>query len=389
MGGLTDLGMNLLSRYISEETMTSMLSSTGLSLKVSYSSRNITYAKKDVASDLLSLMGETSSSLAGGALSTLLGDSSIFSIDFNSNKAIKASLNLSSLSSSSTYSLPMASSSLNIDFAPYKTMLATLLNNGSVSTSQAEIIFNYFMFGYSSLSDSDKSVVSTCLASQDLSSIGISDVTSYEGLDYGEEIDAETKMNQLKTAIPSYIAGEATSLGSLSETDFSSLIESMSLIGTSYLAIRKDGTSYKVNAITLNESYVNITDDHFVLTLGLSFNGYNTILVADFKDKKTSSADYKVELSLAGLSFGEKAITLGESNSLETALYSALKSSMSGTDYISFDDTSNEMIIDFTSLATSSGLETALNLAGLNIDLELKGTDMASSGSLLFGVTKK
>ena len=389
LGGLTDLGMNLLSKYISEESMTSMLTSTGLSLKVSYASRNITYAKADLAKDVISLMGETSSTLTGGVLSTLLNDTSLFSINFNSDKAIKASLDLKSLASSSTYSMPMASSSLNIDFAPYKSMLATLLSNGSVSTSQAEIIFNYFMFGYSSLSDSDKSVVSSCLTGQDLSSIGISNLTSYEGLNYGAEIDTDAKMNQFKLAIPGYIARTATSLGSLTEADFSSLIESMPLIGTSYLAIRKDGTAYKVNAITLNESYVNITDDHLILTLGLSFNGYNTVLVADFKDKKTSSADYKVELSLAGLSFGEKTITLGEGNAIETSLYSSLKSGMSGIDYISFDDSSKEMIIDFTSLATSSSLVSALNLANLNIDLVLKGDDIGSNGSLLFGVSKK
>lgn len=391
LGGLTDLGMTLLSNYLSEDAMASMLSATGLSIKVSYASRNITYAKADLPEDLIAMSGLDSSSLGGGAITYLL-NSSLLSLNFNSDKAIKASIDLSSLASNAAYSLPLASSSVNLDYSKYATALASLLNSGSVSLSSAQTVFDYFMFGYSSLSETNKSVVTRSLSGKDLTSIGITDLTAYEGLGYGEELDADSKMDEFKANVPTaalaIAGGGSTSLGSIKESDFSSLFENADIIGTSFLAIYQEGDVYHVNLVGIDDCYTNIIDDHLILTVGLSFNGYKTILVADLKDGKSSATDFKMELSFASLSFGNMAISLTDGNSIESGLYSALKSGLGGISWVSFDDANKEIIVDFTSLASSSGLTSLLSVAGLTPSLALKGADISAAGTLDFGVSK-
>lgn len=387
LGGLSDIAINTISKYVSEDDLTNSLSGSGLSLKVSYSSRSITYNKEDMAKDILKFMGEDTSSLYGGAIYTLL-DSSLLGVNFNSNKNILASLNLSTLASNTSYSMPEASKTLGLDYSSYTTSLASLLNDGSVSTTNASTVYDYFMFGYDYLSSDDKTTITSSLTGKDLSSIGITDLTSYRGLNKGADLDLTSKMDEFKAAVPQAVLGNISSLGSITETDFTSLCESLNLIGTSYLAIRKVDSAYKVNVVAPDDFYVNITKDHLIVTLGLSFNGFKTVVVADFTAKTSETNSWALDLSFSKLAFGEMDIALGSGSSLENCFYSALKSNLSGLSWMSFSDTSETITMDFSSLASSSNLETVMNVAGLTPNISLVGDNMASTGAISFGFNK-
>lgn len=386
LGGLTGIGMNVLSSLVSESSLTSALSSSGLSLKVSYAERSITYAKEDLAKDMLKFMGQSTDSLEGGAVYTLL-DSSLLTLDFNHSKAISASLDLSSLAKNEAYSLPQSDATLGLDYSSYTSMLSSLLNDKTIALGDATAVYDYFMFGYDSLTEANKTLVSS-LSGKDLSSIGITDLSSYQGLSKGSDLDLSAKMEELKAQVPSAIIGGTSSLGSITEKDLTSLCESMDLLGTNYLLIGGKEGAYKVNAIAVDDFYVNIKSDHLIITIGLSFNGYKTILIADLVDAKSSANDYKIELSFSSLKFGGMDIPLGEGNSLETGVYDSLKSNLSGISYISFSSSKEEMVMDFSSLATSSNLSSMLDAGGLTPKVELVGSDMASSGSIDFGIVK-
>lgn len=365
LGGMKNIATSLLSNFISEGTLQQMFADVGLHMEVSLKESYIIYKHSQLLTDVQAIAG---SSEEIGIFYDVMKDfmnKGLVNFSFFEDKAFKATAPLDKVATNAKYCTD--DKKLNIPLDKYRNDLVKLLNSNIVDTAHSVDVFNYFLRGYNHVSDSIK----TYLTGKDFSSIGINDISVYEGY----PLYSDSSINKILEDQINLTDIATGKIGKITEDDINANIKSTEVIGYTYLLQRKDGDNYKVNYLSVDNFYVNIVDSSLYMVVGLNVNGFETNVIFTANQKDT--ANYALNFEMGKSYYGD--IECG--NNLETLFFDVIDEATNNEDWISVDKTNKTMKIDFSSVINANPYKTQIDTYG-NVNIACVGTDLSSQGYL-------
>lgn len=350
--------------YISDSKLNESFANAGLSMKSDLAHKRITYKKDSMFNDLKKLMGESSDN---DMFSTILDDllkGGFVNLDFNDEKALAMNIGLTSLHTNINYC--NSANELNLNVGQYRDKLVTLMNRGVVNEQDMSKAFSYLVYGY----DNSSADVQSYIAGKNLSSIGISNYTTYKGADLHYEKNVKDSLTEQITPA-NIMLGKVCQL---TESEINDVIKTTNLIGFSYLLDRQldDGT-YKVNYITIDNFYSNIVNGKLYLVIGIDINGYETSICVVAEE--TSSHDYTLFMNITDVYYG----TNVASDDLKVLFYDMIDEAVDNEDWFVFDKANGEIQFTFEQVIDDSGYRAAVDAAG-TASAALIGSSLADDG---------
>lgn len=360
IGGLFDLALKLFGNFLNDEVISNLLSQTGLSINCDIKNKRLYYGEDDVLNDVLKIIGDGEENGLYGEILTDAFFRRFISFEF-SDGSLDTVVDLTKLEHSNNYTTP--EKELNINIANYKSKITTLLNNKTLSRENIKQAFDFLLRGYDETSEEGKNWAN----SKDLSSIGITDCTSY----LGESFKAG---NNFESIITSQISLESLASGhiaTISENDLNSLIRTFNIIGYSFFLTREvSPNEYKVNNITISDLYCNIVDDHIYFVLKIDVNGHETTFA--ILSKTTANEAGKIAFNIEEVYFGEDKAT----PTLAKYFIALLANSTMNTSWIKFDTNANSINIDYGEAISASPFSSYIvgaistSITGASLDAE-------------------
>jgi hypothetical protein len=370
VGGMGGIMTSILSKYINDDSIESMLSGAGLHIDADLEHGKLTYKHIQLLDDLQAIIGDSESM---GIYYDVMADfmkSGLVDFSFYNNKTFAGAVDLTPTNTNATYCT--SEKMLDIPLDDYRNKTATLVNSNIIDAEHTADVYSYLLRGYL---ESD-TTIQQYVNGKDFSSVGISDVTTYTGypLSHVDDIDAKLK-NQMT---PAGIA--SGKIGKIYEDDINDVIKSTHVIGYTYLLQRLVDNAYKINYLSVDNFYINIVDDHMYLVIGLNANGYETsvILVADEQQTSNYALNFKVDNSFYG--------TLTCGDELENLFFDLIATATDNEDWIVVNPTAKTMQISFASAINSSSYKTAIDTYG-DVVINCLGGDLAADGYLDVTIT--
>ena len=147
--------------------------------------------------------------------------------------------------------------------------MVSLLNNGVITTDNLTKVSNYLFNGYEVGNAPD------C----DLSSIGITNKTTYKGFDIEKKSMDDIFKNDI-SSFPGYnITDPSFEIAQINELTVNDYLKSQKMLGMKYFLYREvEEGQYKLNYIALDNAYINLLADKAILSAGLNINGLETFV---------------------------------------------------------------------------------------------------------------
>ncbi len=373
------LAKNLISKYISDEMIKDIFANFGFTITPDLANSRLIYKEKDIISDISNIVG-----LGGNNENASTSDNLFFAIinEFINRNAFEFNLEKEGYMGG-TIDISSAETNLNFvsdeklldnDLNSYKNNALSVLNNGIIPLEKADYLFSYLVNGYTRSS----SEINNYISDKDLSSIGISDYSTYEGMTLPEKVDIleeakKDSQNRATTFLSDGIICE------ISEDKFDASLANQSLLGHNFVLSRKESDNeYKLNYIVVDNFYSNIVDNHFYFIVRFNMNGFPNTVVIDAKASEEEVGDFKIKFTVDDIYYGEKLAN----EELKAVLYDLLTTSIGGEDWaaVSFNE-SKEMIIDLSS-SIDSNIKTALAMQGKSGKIHIKGENISENGYL-------
>lgn len=369
-GGMGDIAFSIGGKYLNDTMIEESFASNGLSVESDLANKKITYKKSSFAGDIKKIIDLSSDDAA--IYSSLLGDAldqGLVDFDPKTNNELSLRINLESLHENSLYG--DSSKNLNLELEACRSNLETLIDNDIVAVESGNLknAFEYLVKGYDRSSKANRDYVKNL----DLSSISISDYTAYQGapeLTYSKTMDASI-LDQIT------LAGLASGkIGQIKETTINDIIKTTDLVGYSFL-FEHEATASKsqANYITIDNFYSNVTSTGLSLVVGVNFSGYETtVALATDAGVNENGA---LKLTVDKVYFGNKET----SATLKSDIYALISTSISSvSSWMSFDEATGVITLDFASIIGTSPLLSSLDKSKLSITLQ--GANLASEGYL-------
>jgi len=357
----------VLSQFLSDEQIQSALSNFPLSISVNLKEKMISYKLADLMDDISALMGSSS------ALTPYLEELynyNLFDIGF-SEEGIKAVINLESLMTNADYQTNDKNfSTFTIEDIATKTR--TLYTTNIVDKDHLDTTFKYLIYGYDALTTEQQSYISPL----DLSAIEIADATTYQG--YAEAKNSGDFIGNIQ----SQVSMENLLLGKLcniSENDITSFLKGSGLVGNGFFLTHEKGDTKKMAYITFDNMYANVVNGKVTITIGMSFNGCETIITLTTAVKEFT--DYKLKLHIDGLFFGSNQ---GSENFMNQIL-NMMGSAFSSGGLMSLDQTNKDLIFDLGS-AIDTTIKSYITMMNKNIEVAADNAAINEEGFLRFTV---
>jgi hypothetical protein len=387
IGGMDSLALSLGGDYLNDQTLTDLFANAGLHMTVALKDKTITYEKAKMIADLKSKAG-LNNSMYSAILNDFLADG-LISANFHDGKALSLNINLEEVHNNSTYCPTLKEAPLKM--SDYRTKLKSLLDAKAIDVNADDeaYVFDYLVRGYEHASSQAKTYIDS--ATRDFSSVGISDIKTYEGgIDYNAKSIPDLVQVDLEASSKTLFASPTVS--SISENEISSYLQTTSIYGYSYILSRvNDGASdYKVNAIAVDNFYSEIVNDHLYLLIGVNMNGYETTVIFDTLIQ-TSASQYQITLATDKVYYGSKEA----SGELKAVFYDLINQSFANSNWITFNnDTTSaaygHITIDFENAIKTSNyyaaLESYLTLNNKKLAITLEGQDLAAEGNLVLSI---
>ena len=383
VSGLANLASSIASNVISDEDLEAVLASSGLTMDVDLKNKEIRYTKanllKDIAesetnsdSSASARSSDDSSDFATAFFATAL-ENNLLSFDLSNEAKAEASFDLSKLkenkdyTDSSRYTL-ISTSSLNND-------LKVLLDKGIIPNDDTHpsYVMDYLLLGYTGIEEEERVYIDTL----DLSSIGISNNKTYPGTyPYPEREISSILANQ-------FLVPKVGEVARLTEEDFGYAILQSGVFGVNYLFINEDRENdYCVNSLVIDNCYCDITSEDLSLVIGMNINGCETNLIMDTKPVNDPiMQSMKIALKVDNLYFG----TLTVEQELKDYLYSVISSSLTGSDWLTFDAKTETFTFDLAPSYNKSVLSSLISTDHLSASFV--GDSRAEDGYISFSIT--
>lgn len=388
ISGMDSLALSLAGSSLNDESLTTLFKNAGLNMKVSLADKTITYTKKAMIEDLEKQIGGSTNAVYSAILNDFIKDD-LLGFDFYQGKALTADVALEELHTNPTYCPNDKTAPINM--SDYRGQLKTLLDKGAIETDETSqsYVFEYLVRGYTHTSDVSKTYLTG--KTRDFSSIGISDISTYEGpINYGASTIPSLVQKDLQDS--ANVGFTSPILSSISEDEITSYLETTSIYGYSYILsrLKDDGSTYKVNAIAVDDFYAQIVQDHLYLIVGVNINGYETSIIFDTL-LQPSTTEYEITLKTDKVYYGNKEA----SGELKAAFYDLINESFASSGWMSFDNNSSsstygQIVLDFSDPIKTSTYYPALQLAmtaqNKTVSISLTGTDVSSSGALVLSL---
>lgn len=369
IGGMAGLAASLAGNYLNDQSLTDMFAGTGLNMKVTLAEGKITYARADYIADFKKFLGETP------LVSAFVDE--VFSsemVTLNTDAKIGLDIDLSTLHTHADYCSPERD--LGIDLRAVDTKVATLLANGIIDRDANHLkqVLNFLVRGYDLASSEAKAYIQ----GKSFESIGITDVTAYQGFNLGEGTDLTTAFSSRITASDVMLG----KLGYIDENDIADAFKSNVAIGQGNILTAQNGTEYKAASICIDNFYANIMNGHVYLVVGYSMDGYETSVVFDTSIQMAENKVMKLEVE--NLYYGTHAASL----EMKNAFYDVIADSLKGADTVAFDKSSGTFTFDFDAAfneadpAAKAVIDAAYG-AGKNLKASVEGTTLAENGKIV------
>ena len=352
------------------KTLQNAFQNAGLSIKVDMKQRTFTYVKADLVKDAMKMIGEQK--LVGDLIDVFF-EKGLTKLNPNGGTAMTFETNLVPLHTNANY--VVEADSLNLDLAPYKTKTLDLIKKGIVPVTSKDLgaIQQYLIRGYEGSSETERNAVKNL----NLTSIGISDYTTYKGADLESgKVDIEQSMKEQAIAnIPTFATNHI--IGSISESDINSMLHASSLIGTSTIFTKGSGETADLVYVTFNDVTAQLVNDHVYLSLAASLNGYDIrfIIVTTLDASAEQLAQYKVALRFDSFYFGEYKAP----QNIENTILDYMGKGFASTGEIAF--LNNSLILDFSG-SIDTITDAAIKLVG-NPKAEVIGNGLGDANAKL------
>ena len=342
------------------------LASAGLHMTVSWADQSITYTKANLLQDASKLLGQQE--LVTSALTQFFATNAV-TLNKNAGTNMEFDTDLAKFHTKEGY--VDENNDLNLKLDDYAANLRSLIDKGIVSFDDANLgdVYNYLIRGYDDVGESVRNKV----ASLDLSSIGIADVTAYKGADLQPASSLESKVKEQINLID--IANKQ--IAKISEADINEMLGASNFVGTGAVFARKaTGANSEMVHLTFDNFNANILDGKMYFTIGMSVNGYEVRVI--LTTTMTSFENYRMTLKFDGAYFGETALSKEFTDMIKNKLGTAF-SSGSCAFYNAAEDA---IILDFRDAVNGSGHRAAIELVGTP-EAKLEGASLGDENACL------
>ena len=375
---LYGLSKDYLSKYINNDVIKQVFSSFGFNITPDLANSRVLYSEKNLLSDMNNLIGRKDDESGSDKLFYSIIDEYIDrdSFNFNLNKEhyIGGTIDISAAKTNLTY---CSDEKLNeYDFDIYRSKAKDIMESGIMPNPDlANSLFSYLVNGHDRSSDS----VNNFVKDLDLSSIGISDKETYQGIPLPPKVDIISEARDDANSRISTIPLDGI-ICRLDETKFDGSLATQSLFGHTYtLSRRLEDNSVKLNYIVVDNFYSNIIDNHFVFVVQFNINGYPNTVVVDAIADNEDVGEYKMSFSVNDIYYGNELAR----NHLKEELYTLITDSVKNEDwvFVSFNDEKKQMIIDL-STAIDPAVKSLVASDGKTGKIRVKGESKDSNGYL-------
>ena len=276
---------------INETSIERMFKKLGLnaSCSIDRNGIDIKVPSSDILAKLTNAINQESSTMFNVLYDTL-NDNKKISFEFSKeNIGLKASL------SEAINTNPSDSIESNLSSA--KTKMQTLINSKICTHSNSSIVFNYLVNGYDMLEDEEKAVVDKL----DFSSVGINDVTSYNGVLTRSNDKVNFSLDFVKAA--EYLAARQFVLH-INEETINHEIEKNKCVGLSSAVLNMANNSFSY--IVIEDINTRIHEDSLEIVILLDINSKESEMVIKL-DKVSGSG--KLTTSINNIKMGNLAIS--------------------------------------------------------------------------------
>ena len=374
ISGLKWMATKILGNFLTDSQLNSMFSSAGIQMKADLSNDRFVYNRNDCKADLLKMVQKqmTDDSLLSSVVSSFM-DMNLLSVDFTSK--VQAIIDLEPLNTNDSFCHEenmLPSSSLNLE--KHKEDVKKLLENGKIdlTSSHSQIVFNYLVRGYGSLSEEEKSYID----SVDLDLIGIPSAMKKTYAGYQPSAESVRQIVASGVTDGSLVSSDGLLI---KEDSLNLYLQSQGLLGYSYLIDGKKDDSYIVNYVTVDNIYFDCMNKDSVETMnmvvGLNINGYETSVILE--NRKEASLDYGITLKNENMYFGTKEIP----SDLKSELYTLIKDNLPSNEFLTFDG-KGTFTIDFRGyLSDYLSIISSTTGKTLKLDTSIEGTALTDESA--------
>lgn len=368
ISGILKMIPSMLTKYIpflSDNSMIEgLLASSGLPLHSDISNKRIYFLKDEISQMLLEQYGNEG--LLSGIFQELFSDDLFEGFQMKKD-GLHALIDITSLGEYTDFT--DQSKVFDVDWDSYKEKNISLIREGIISENQALDMYSFLLKGY----DRSNADIKEMVNSLDLSSIGIVDTSNYLGV--FTNTNEENKIPLSNKDFKDLAADNLNDIGTISSTkeilhidedDINSVFRACDIIGNSFMIDRyqKNDDIYSIiknNTLTITNVYSNLVSTGLKIVIGVSINGFETVLCLDAKYSSFNSDDYSIRFDLKdNIYFGSRKAD----ESFSQTIFELLESALNGIDTFSFDSNNVEMIISFENVINDSLIRPAIELIG-------------------------
>ena len=258
----------------------------------------------------------------------------------------------SSFTANETY-INLSRSKMDINLGNYKRGAVYVLQQDKNNKYIASDIYKYLLKGYDSLSDKEKNNIDNL----DFTSFHISDNKAYQGIQIPYEntdtVEYIVQSGCDSIDISEVIPGDTYNLASINENDLTKLLRT----STTLFKSRVNSCNTYLSTFTISDIYTEIVNGHIYVNYVIDIDGLETYLTFDFASSNATSYQYSLLYDLSGVYFGKELVS-EELKKQSIALLKETLSSSAKSNFITFDDTSKTLSLNFNSYveASSNGI---------------------------------
>ena len=403
LGGVQNIALKLLENGFDDAKLTALLKQN-LPLNIEShiftevgGRRYLFYPHQNFISDLSGMMNMSGQAAFFQDFIINMFDSQKFTFDFYKEKAIHGLMSLQEFHDNASY---CSYNDYVIDYgmkAELNKYLPTLLKEGKVTNSNIDTFTKYFSFGYSQLSESQKTTIDGAAFLPALLNKSTAEYAEERETKFGTKGKALSEVeraedivsNQVSNALtPTRVATIIANNGGkvvdaqIKETELHDVLKTNEIIGTGKTLYRQNSDgSYKIAYVLVDNLYVNIVNNNIYFIVGLNINGYEISMVLSSILQSGGNGKMYFKLDGANTYFGNYKI----GSSLFDSFTNLLGQVMDGSaGWFSYDKNANRFVVDFASAVNDNEQIKLLKANGLNIDIGISavGTSISENGYL-------
>ena len=337
------------------------LAKNGLHITVDLANNSLIYTRENLQKDITAFLGAQQNVMT--AVTEQFVADELLTIGSEDPHSLGFVGNLKPFNTNGAYVDP--NNDIGLDMTSYGAKMSTLFKGGINITNHENEVFRYLLHGYDDMTNETK----TFIDGLDLSSIGINNVSAYEGDPklQGNPNLSDTVEAQIN---PAEIVANGK-IADLKESDINAFLATSKAIGNGLILKDKNNESIFVVVDNIN---CNILDNLLYVIVGININGYETRIILDGQFK--SIEGYVMNLELRGIYYGMKQIQ----PELKQILDGYLTSTFQEQNMIGYSLANSTMRLDFSSAIEGSGQSALIESLG-GADASLLGNSLTDANA--------